>query len=55
MNLKASHDFFIHHFLVILSIETFGGTQTLPFRVGKIQVPLSINPACRQAGLRAFD
>ncbi len=25
-------------------LDTFGGTQTLPFRVGIIQVPLSINP-----------
>ncbi len=24
------------------SIDTFGGTQTLPFRVGIIQVPLSM-------------
>jgi hypothetical protein len=36
-------------YLMIEKIDTFGGTQTLPFRVGKIQVPLSINPACRQA------
>lgn len=28
----------------ILTFDTFGGTQTLPFRGGKIQVPLSINP-----------
>lgn len=28
----------------ILHFDTFGGTQTLPFRVGIIQVPLSINP-----------
>ena len=26
------------------SLDTFGGTQTIPFRVGIIQVPLSIKP-----------
>jgi hypothetical protein len=37
------------------AIDTYGGKQTLHFRAGKIQLTLSINPACRQAGLRAVE
>ncbi len=31
-------------YIFIQIIDTLGSTHTLPFRVGKIQVPLSINP-----------
>jgi hypothetical protein len=34
------------------SLDTFGGTQTLPLRVEKIQMPLSIKPEGIRLSLR---